>query len=139
LTGQVGQKAKNYIQVYSGRRRCEVVKLSTQQDHIHLISNVPLKVSISKFMGTLKGRTATRVFSNFRYLKKKPYWGKHFWAPGYCGDTVGLDTKMIGKYVKYQETLNAEKSSCSSNSKRNQGTTPACLRWGQASPLFQRT
>ena len=45
-----------------------------------------------------------RVFSKFPYLKDKPYWGNHFWAPGYCVDTVGLDAEMIRKYVKYQET-----------------------------------
>ena len=54
-------------------------------------------------METLKGRTAIRVFKKFPYLKQKPYWGNHFWAPGYCVDTVGLDADMIRKYVKYQE------------------------------------
>ncbi len=68
-----------------------------------MICMVPPKVSISDFMGILKGRTAIRVFKQFPYLKKKPYWGNHFWAPGYCVDTVGLDEDMIRKYVKYQE------------------------------------
>jgi REP element-mobilizing transposase RayT len=39
----------------------------------------------------------------FPHLKKKPYWGNHFWAPGYCVDTVGLNEEMIRKYVKFQE------------------------------------
>jgi REP element-mobilizing transposase RayT len=39
----------------------------------------------------------------FPYLKQKPYWGNHFWVPGYCVDTVGLDAEMIRKHVKYQE------------------------------------
>ena len=55
-------------------------------------------------MGTLKGRTAIRVFTKFPNLKEKPYWGNHFWAPGYCVDTVGLDAEMIRKCVKYQES-----------------------------------
>jgi putative transposase len=82
LTGEVGQEVKNCIQVFSGQLGCEVVELNIQQDHIHLVSNVPPKVSISQFMGTLKGRTGIRVFSKFPYLKDKPYWGNHFWAPG---------------------------------------------------------
>ncbi len=61
------------------------------------------KVSISDFVGTIKGRTAIRIFNKFRHLKKKPYWGNHLWAKGYCVDTVGLDTEMIRKYVKHQE------------------------------------
>ncbi len=54
-------------------------------------------------MGTVKGRTAIRVLNKFRKLKKMPFWGNHFWARGYCVDTVGLDEEKIRKYVKYQE------------------------------------
>ena len=61
------------------------------------------KISISDYLGIVKGRTAIRVFNKFRKLKKNPYWGNHFWAKGYCVDTVGLDAEMIHKYVKYQE------------------------------------
>ena len=64
---------------------------------------VPPKVSISELVGTLKGRSAIRVFKQFPYLKEKPYWGNHFGAPGYCVDTVGLDAEMIRAYVKHQE------------------------------------
>ena len=103
LSGDVGQEVKNCIHVFTGQLGCEIVELNIQPDHVHLIANVPPKVSISKLMGTLKGRTAIRVFNKFPYLKKKPYWGNHFWAPGYCVDTVGLDSEMIRKYVKHQE------------------------------------
>ena len=51
------------------------------------------------------GRAAIRVFKQFPYLEKRSYWGNHFWAKGYCVDTVGLDADMIRKYVKYQEGL----------------------------------
>jgi len=36
-------------------------------------------------------------------LRKKRYWGNHFWAPGYCVDTIGLDAEMIRRYVRDQE------------------------------------
>ena len=54
-------------------------------------------------MGTLKGRAAIRMFKNYPDLKTRPYWGNHFWANGYCVDTVGLDEEMIRTYVRYQE------------------------------------
>jgi len=44
-----------------------------------------------------------KLFQQFRHLRKKPYWGNHFWAKGYCVDTVGMDADMIRKYVRYQE------------------------------------
>jgi putative transposase len=64
---------------------------------------IPPKVSVSDFMGIIKGRTAIRVFNKFKHLKERPYWGNSFWSKGYCVDTVGLDEEMIRKYVKYQE------------------------------------
>jgi len=49
-----------------------------------------------------KGRSAVRIFYKFPHLKKEKYWGNHFWERGYCVDTVGLDSDIIRKYVKYQ-------------------------------------
>jgi len=83
---------------------------------VHLLVLIPPKISVSKFMGIVKGRTAIRVLNKFRKLRQHPYWGNRFlargycvdtvglfWARGYCVDTVGLDTEMIRKYVKYQD------------------------------------
>ena len=82
LTGQVGYEIGKSIRMYAGRLGCEVVELNLQSDHVHLLIKVPAKVSISKLMGTLKGKTALQVFRQFSYLKEKPYWGNHFWAKG---------------------------------------------------------
>ena len=89
--------------VFSSQLRCQIVELSVQPDHVHLLVKVPPKVSISKLMGVVKGRTALRLFSRFPQLRQRPYWGNHFWAKGYCVDTVGVDAEIIRKYVKYQE------------------------------------
>jgi len=51
----------------------------------------------------LKGKTAIRIFKSYPNLKKKPYWGNHFWARGYFVNTVGINEDMIRRYVKYQE------------------------------------
>ena len=103
LQGPVRQEVYNCIQLFLGQNECEVVELNVQPDHVHLVAFVPPKISISKLMGIVKGRTAIRVFKQFTYLKVKPYWGNHFWAPGYCVDTVGLDEEMIIRYVRHQE------------------------------------
>ena len=103
LTDNVSEEVENCIRAFSEQQGCEVVELNVQVDHVHLLALVPPKVSISGYVGTLKGRTAIRVFNRFRKLKEKPYWGNHFWARGYCVDTVGLDAEMIRKYIKYQE------------------------------------
>ena len=103
LTGEVAREAYSCIQAFCHQLGCEVDEPNIQADHVHLLVLPPTKVSISKLMGTVKGRTAIRIFRRFPYLKKKPYWGNHFWAKGYCVDTVGLDASMIRTYVRYQE------------------------------------
>lgn len=103
LSGKVGEEVERCIRAFCEQLGSEIVELNIQIDHVHLLPLVPPKVSISKFVGTLKGRTAIRVFNKFRDLKRRPYWGNHFWARGYCVDTVGLDADTIQKYVKYQQ------------------------------------
>ena len=103
LTGAVGQEVERCLRAFCEQQHAEIVELNIQVDHVHLLVMVPPKLSISEFVGTLKGRTTIRVFNKFRHLKHKPYWGNHFWARGYCVDTVGLDAEKIQRYVKYQE------------------------------------
>jgi len=108
LNGKVAAEVENCIRAFSEQLGCEVIELNIQIDHVHLIVMVPPKVSISGYAGTVKGPTAIRVFNRFRKLKEKPYWGNHFWARGYCVDTIGLDSEMVRKYVKYQEQKERE-------------------------------
>ncbi len=103
LTGQVAAEVNRCIRAFSEQKNCEIIELSVQIDHVHLIVLVPHKISISDFVGVVKGRVAIRVLNKFRHLKQKPYWGNHFWSRDYCADTVGLDSEMIRKYVQYQE------------------------------------
>jgi putative transposase len=108
LTGKVATEVERCIRAFSEQKKCEVVELNVQVDHIHLLVMVRPKVSISDFVGILKGRTAIRVFNKFKELKSRPYWGNHFLARGYCVDTVGLDEEKIRAYVKYQEKRERE-------------------------------
>lgn len=103
LTGSVADELYKTIQVYCGRMGCDVLELNIQLDHVHLVVMLPPKESVSKLMGMVKGKAAIQVFRQFSHLKQRPYWGNHFWARGYCVDTVGIDEDIIRKYVKFQE------------------------------------
>ncbi len=86
-----------------GRPKILTVRNGALADHVHLLIKVPPKISISSLMGVMKGKSAIRVFNKFPELKQRPYWGNHFWASGYCVDTVGLDSEMIKKYVNIEK------------------------------------
>ena len=103
LTGAIAKEAEESIRTYSEQQGAEIKEINVQRDHVHVLALVPPKISLSEYVGTLKGRTAIRIFNKFKHLKKKPYWGNHFWTRGYCVDTVGLDVEMVQKYIKYQE------------------------------------
>ncbi len=103
LKGEVKKEVELCIRTYAEQQKCIIVELNVVLDHVHLLVKIPPKIAVSNFMGAIKGRTAIRVFKKFPKLKKRPYWGNHFWAQGYCVDTVGLNAEMIQKYVRYQE------------------------------------
>lgn len=103
LYGEVKREVELCLRLYVDKLGGEIIELNIQTDHVHLLAKFPPKCSISQVMGTLKGKSATRIFTKFPRLKKRPYWGNHFWAQGYCVDTVGLNADMIQKYVKYQD------------------------------------
>ncbi len=69
LVDKMGFEVSKSIRVYAERLGCEVVELNVQPGHVHLLVKVPLKISISKLMGTVKGRTALQLFRQFPYLK----------------------------------------------------------------------
>jgi len=66
LEGDVGQEVSSCIGAFSYQKQCEIVELNVQKEHVHLIVMVPSKLSISEYMGIIKGRTAFRVFNKFR-------------------------------------------------------------------------
>ena len=103
IQGKVKEEVEGVVREQSRQLQCEVVELNGQVDHVHLVVMIPPKLSVSDYMGRVKGKSALRLFSVFRDLRRRPYWGNHFWSQGYCVGTVGLDEEKIRKYVKYQE------------------------------------
>ena len=71
-------------------------------DHVHMLVSIPPKVSVSSFMGYLKGKSALQIFDRHANLKYK-YGNRHFWAEGYYVSTVGLNEATIKKYIEDQD------------------------------------
>ena len=103
LRGDLGKSVYQSIRVQTERAGCEVIELNVQPDHVHLLVKTPPKLSVSSLVGQVKGKRAILMFQKYPDLRTKKYWGNHFWSVGYCVDTVGMDTEMIRKYVKYQD------------------------------------
>jgi len=82
LSGEIGIEVKNCIRAFSERKRCKVVELNVQIDHVHLLVMIPPKISISDYMVMIKGRTAIRVLNKFKKLKQNPIGAINFGQEG---------------------------------------------------------
>lgn len=101
LSGKVGRSIREIIRQLCEWKQVEILEGNVQKDHIHLVLSVPPKYSIAETIGFIKGKSAIKVFDRHLELKRR-YWGRHFWAKGYCVSTIGLDEAQIRKYVRWQ-------------------------------------
>ena len=81
----------------------EYIERNIQPDHVHILVSFPPKYSISEIVRILKTNTSAALKKKFTYLQKRYYGKEGIWSVGYFVSTVGLDEKIIGKYVRYQE------------------------------------
>ena len=115
LKNNVYKEVYRQTRILSEQLHIEIVELNVELDHVPLLIKIPPKPSVSEVMGHLKRRTAIRLFNKFTYLRTHKLWGYHFWAKGYCVDTVGVNAELIRKYVKYREKHEQEDNQLSLN------------------------
>lgn len=81
----------------------EYLEIGIKNDHIHLYMVIPPKYAVGKVVETIKTNTSKALKIKFAFLKKV-YWDeKGIWAKGYFVSTVGINEKIIKKYIKLQE------------------------------------
>ena len=49
----------------------EILEGHMMRDHVHLLLSIPPKMSVSSFMGYLKGKSALMIFDKYANLKYK--------------------------------------------------------------------
>ncbi len=79
----------------------EIIEANLCPDHIHMLVSIPPKISVSSFVGYLKGKSSLMIFDRHANLKYR-YGNRKFWCKGYYVDTVGRNKKAIQKYIKNQ-------------------------------------
>jgi putative transposase len=79
----------------------EILEATACPDHVHMLVSIPPKISVSSFVGYLKGKSSLMIFDKHANLKYK-YGNRHFWCKGYYVDTVGRNKEAIEKYIREQ-------------------------------------
>ena len=83
------------------QKEVEIIEANACKDNIHMLVSIPPKLSVSQFMGYLKGKSSLMIFDRHANLKYK-YGNRQFWCKGYYIDTVGRNKKVIEEYIKNQ-------------------------------------
>ena len=79
----------------------EIIEGEVCPDHVHMLISIPPKMSVSGFMGFLKGKSSLMIYQRWGNMKFK-YRNRQFWCRGYYVDTVGKNTKAIKEYIATQ-------------------------------------
>ena len=99
---------QKYIKDLCKWKGVEILEGHMMPDHVHLLVEIPPRISVSNFMGYLKGKSSLMLFEKHTNLKYK-FGNRNFWATGYYVSTVGLNEATIRKYIQEQENEDIQK------------------------------
>ena len=101
IYGQIKKDIGEILRKLCNEKKVEIIEAEACTDHIHMLVSIPPYLSISQFMGFLKGKSSLMIFDRHANLKYK-YGSRHFWCRGYYVDTVGKNSRIIQEYIRNQ-------------------------------------
>jgi putative transposase len=101
IYGQIKKDIGVILRKLCEQKHVEIIEAELCPDHVHMLVSIPPSLSVSQFVGYLKGKSSLMIFDRHANLKYK-YGNRHFWCRGYYVDTVGKNTKMIEEYIRNQ-------------------------------------
>lgn len=88
----------------------ELIEFGGEDDHVHLLVNIPPKLAISNVVGKLKGKSSYFLRREYWPQLKTKLWGKNLWSPSYCVVSCGgVPLEIVKQYVKNQRRIPSEK------------------------------
>ena len=110
LYGLVRDDVREIIRILCKYKKVEIIAGAVCADHVHLCVSIPPKLSVSDFVGYLKGKSALMIFDKHPEMGNK--WDRSFWARGYYVSTVGnVDEETVKEYIRRQteESMNEDR------------------------------
>ena len=75
IKADIGQILRKLCEI----KKVEILEANACPDHIHMLLKIPPNLSVSQFMGYLKGKSSLMIFDRHANLKYK-YGNRHFWV-----------------------------------------------------------
>jgi putative transposase len=101
IYGQIKSDIGRILRTLCEQKKVEIHEAEACLDHIHMLVSIPPNLSVSQFVGYLKGKSSLMIFDRHANLKYK-YGNRHFWCRGYFVDTVGANKNAIAEYIRNQ-------------------------------------
>ncbi|WP_052447460.1 IS200/IS605 family transposase [Clostridium polynesiense] len=101
IYGQIKADIGVILRQLCDHKGVEIIEANACKDNIHMLVSIPPKLSVSQFMGYLKGKSTLMIFDRHANMKYK-YGNRQFWCKGYYVSTVGRNKKAIEEYIKKQ-------------------------------------
>ena len=101
IYGELQADIGKILRKLCAEKKVEIIEAEACIDHVHMLVSMPPHLSVSQFMGFLKGKSTLMIFDRHANLKYK-YGSRHFWCRGYYVDTVGKNKKVIEEYIRNQ-------------------------------------
>ena len=101
IYGKLKKDIGKILRELCSRKDVEILEANVCRDHIHMLVSIPPKLSVSAFVGYLKGKSSLIIFERHGQLKYR-YGNRKFWCKGYYVDTVGRNQKVIAQYIREQ-------------------------------------
>ena len=101
IFGELKRDIANILSMLCKRKEVHKVEAEICPDHVHMLVEISPKMSVSEFVGYLKGKSTLMIFERHANLKYK-YGNRHFWCRGYFVYTVGKNAKKIEEYIRNQ-------------------------------------
>lgn len=94
IYGKLKAEIGRILRELCDRKGVEIIEATACPDHIHMLVSIPPKMSVSEFVGYLKGKSSLIIFERHASLKYQ-YGNRHFWCKGYYVSTVGQIKKQF--------------------------------------------
>ena len=107
LYGRLRRQIGNLLRQLCRQKGVDLLEGHAMPDHMHMVLRIPPKYSVAMVVGYVKGKSAIQIHRQWLGVEQG-FTGKHFWSPGYCVSTVGLDEGAIRAYVRDQERLDRQ-------------------------------
>ena len=108
LTGEVGFRLRDLVREVCRTHEIDILQGSVSSDHVHVLLSCPPRLSPSKVMQYVKGKSSRKLLAEFPHLRKQ-FWGRHLWARGYFVASSGTVTdEVIMEYIRLQDGTEPE-------------------------------